>query len=310
MRRRKAISGIAAILFPGATIVMVQSHTNAAALASASQGAKSYPDSGLILRVDRAHQSLEISCAAIPGYMDAMVMTLPVRDAKSLDGLQAGTAIDFTLRVDKTTACVEDIRIREYENTAQEPMASRQLQILESASGEKTKKPAELKAADTIPDFALIDQDGQRVTLSQFAEKVAAITFIYTRCPLPNFCFRMSNNFGVLHKRFADQMGKELVLLSVTFDPEHDRPDVLKDYARTWTAKSDGWYFLTGPTPDVQKVCWEFGMNFWQDEGLMTHSLRTIVVNRDGRIAVILDGNEYTAKQLGDLVEEVMKKPR
>lgn len=310
MKRRSAISGIAAILLATAGIAIAEPQATAAALANSSQIAKNYPASGLILRVDRAHQSLELSCAAIPGYMDAMVMTLPVRDAKSLDGLQAGTAIDFTLRVDKATADAEDIRIHEYENTAQEPMASRQLQILESASGEKTKKPAELKAGDTIPDFALIDQDGRRVTLSQFAGKVAAITFIYTRCPLPNFCFRMSNNFGVLHRRFAGQMGKELVLLSVTFDPEHDRPEVLKNYSRTWTTQKDGWYFLTGPMADVQEVCREFGMNFWQDEGLMTHSLRTIVVNRDGRIAAILDGNEYSAKQLGDFVEEVMKKPR
>lgn len=310
MMHRSAISSLAFVLLATAAIVMAQSRTIAAAFANSSQDAKNYPASGLILQVDRVHHSLEISCAAIPGYMSAMVMTLPVRDAKSLDGLQAGTAIDFTLRVDRTAAYVEDIRIHEYESTAQEPMASRQLQILEAASADKARKPSELQTGDVVPDFTLIDQDGQRVTLSQFAGKVAAITFIYTRCPLPNFCFRMSNNFGVLHKRFTRQMGKELVLLSVTFDPEHDRPDVLKAYARTWTEQSDGWYFLTGPTPDVQKVCWEFGMNFWQDEGLMTHSLRTIVVDRKGRIAAILEGNEYSAQQLGDLVEEEMKKPR
>ncbi|HKS82377.1 MAG TPA: SCO family protein [Candidatus Acidoferrales bacterium] len=312
MKRRRTISSVAAILLAMAAIVMSQPHAkeNAPALAGGSQDAKSYAGSGLILHVDRAHKSLEISCAAIPGYIDAMVMTLPVRDAKSLEGLQSGTAIDFTLRANKSTAYVEDIRVHEYENTAQEPMASRQLQILEAASANKTKLPAALKEGDAVPDFALIDQDGQRVTLSQFAGKVAAVTFIYTRCPLPNFCFRMSNNFGVLHQRFAGEMGKELVLLSVTFDPEHDRPDVLKAYARTWTTQNDGWYFLTGATADVQKVCWEFGMNFWQDEGLMTHSLRTVVMDRKGHIAAILEGNEYSAKQLGDLVEEVMKRPR
>ena len=270
--------------------------------------AKKYAASGLILQVDRAHASLELSCQAIPGYMDAMVMTLPVRDAKSLDGLKPGTTIDFTLTVGKDAAYVEDIRIHAYENAAQEPMASRQLQILDAATAGVANQIRVLDVGQAVPEFTLTDQANHPVRLSQFAGKVAAITFIYTRCPLPNFCFRMSNNFGVLHKRFAERMGKDLVLLSITFDPEHDRPEVLAEYSHTWTNAQDGWYFLTGPTPDVQKVCWEFGMNFWQDEGLMTHSLRTIVVDRRGRVAANLDGNEYSARQLGDLVEAEMKK--
>jgi protein SCO1 len=269
--------------------------------------AKRYDASGMVLRVDSIHHSLEISCRAVPGYMDAMVMTFPVRDSKELEGLKPGTSIDFTLDVEKDVAYVENIRVHAYENPAQEPMASRQLQILEEATARRSVPV--LQVGQGVPDFALIDQNNRSVEFSKFAGKVVAITFIYTRCPLPNFCFRMSNNFGVLQKRFAAQMGKDLVLLSITFDPDHDRPAVLADYARSWTKPQSGWYFLTGPTPDVQKICWSFGMNFWQDEGLLTHSLRTIVVDRQGRIAASLNGNDYTAKQLGDLVESVMNRP-
>jgi protein SCO1/2 len=271
--------------------------------------ARDYPASGLVLQVDPAHRSVQVSCQAIPGQMDATVMTLVVEDAKTLDGLKPGTMIDFALAVHGHENYAKDIRIHPYENATQEPMAARQLKILEEAASPSPAAPA-LEIGQPVPDFTLIDQNRQSVTFSHFAGKVVAITFIYTSCPLPNFCFRMSNNFGVLQKRNAGRMGKDLVLLSITFDPEHDLPDVLAEYARTWTKDQTGWYFLTGPLPDVQKVCWAFGMNFWQDEGFLTHSLHTVVIDRQGRIAANLEGNEYTPKQLGDLVESVIEQPR
>jgi protein SCO1/2 len=163
-----------------------------------------------------------------------------------------------------------------------------------------------LQVGQAVPDFTLIDQKRDSISLSALKGKVVAITFIYTRCPLPNFCFRASNNFGVLHRRFADRMEKDLVLLSITFDPDHDQPETLADYARTWTKDATGWHFLTGPSTDVKNLCREFGVNSWQDEGFLTHGLHTVIVDRQGRIAANLEGNEYTAKQLGDLTEAVM----
>jgi protein SCO1/2 len=268
---------------------------------------KSYSASGLVLRTDPDHLSLEISCRAIPGYMQAMVMTFPVRNVRDLDGLKAGMMIDFMLDVRKDAAYAEQIRIHAYENASQEPMAARQLEILDAATSAPSRLPV-LQVGDAVPDFTLIDQRRESARLSALQGKVVAITFIYTRCPLPNFCFRMSNNFGVLHRRFADRMGKDLVLLSITFDPEHDQPETLADYARTWAKDDKDWRFLTGPTADVNKIGREFGVNSWQDEGLLTHSLHTVIVDRQGRIAANLEGNEYSAKQLGDLVEAVMNR--
>jgi protein SCO1 len=265
--------------------------------------------SGLILQVDRAHRSLQVSCQAIPGQMDATVMTLLVHNAKTLDGLKPGMLIDFSLAVREHENYARDIHIHPYENATQEPMAARQLKILEEAASHSRAAPA-LEIGQHVPDFTLIDQNRQSVTFSRFTGKVVAITFIYTSCPLPNFCFRMSNNFGVLQKRNAPRMGKDLVLLSISFDPEHDQPEALAEYARTWTKDQTGWYFLTGPLADVQKVCWSFGMNFWQDEGFLTHSLHTVVIDRQGRIAANLEGNEYTPQQLGDLVKSVIERNR
>ena len=267
---------------------------------------ETYSASGLVLLADREHLSLKVSCQEIPGYMQAMVMTFPVHSSKVLDGLKPGMLIEFKLDVRKDVAYAEQIHVRAYENATQEPMAARQLEILDTATSSLSKNAQVLEVGQAVPDFTLIDQKREGVRLSALRGKVVVITFIYTRCPLPNFCFRASNNFGVLHRRFADRMGKDLVLLTITFDPDHDQPETLADYARTWTKDATGWHFLTGSSTDVKNLCREFGVNSWQDEGLLTHSLHTVIVDREGRIAANLEGNEYTAKQLGDLAEAVM----
>ena len=259
--------------------------------------------SGMVLQTDPVRLSLKISCQAIPGYMDSMVKRVRVRDVKLLQGLEPGMLINFLLREEGDSAYTDDITVHRYENTAQEPMTARQLELLEAATEVRLDEGSRLQPRQVVPDFTLIDQNRENVTLSQFRGKLVALTFIYTRCPLPNFCFRMSNNFGVLHRRFAQQMGKELVLLSVTFDPEHDQPETLAEYARTWTKDANGWHFLTGSPAQISRICREVGMTSWQDEGLMTHSLHTVIVDRQGRIAANLEGNEYTAQQLTDLID-------
>ncbi|HTU34540.1 MAG TPA: SCO family protein [Candidatus Acidoferrum sp.] len=272
--------------------------------------AETYPASAVVIRVDVAHRAVQLSCQAILGYMDAMVMTLPVHNTNELKGLQPGMIVDFTLDVQTDAAYAEQIHVRPFENSSQEPMAARQLEILEAATAHARSRVAPiLREGEAVPSFTLIDQNRQQVRSADLRGKVIAMTFIYTRCPLPNFCFRMSNNFGALGRRFAGEMGKNLVLLSVTFDPEHDQPEVLADYAKTWTKDTTGWHFLTGNPADVRKICAEFGVSAWQDEGLLTHSLHTIVIDRDGRLAANLEGNEYSAQQLGDLVQAVMKQP-
>jgi protein SCO1/2 len=278
--------------------------TLAACLAGTAWGAKRYPVTGVILKIDKAHRSLVASIAAIPGYMEAMSMPFFVHDARELDNLQPGAYVDFTLVVDKDDSWAEGIRLHPWVSMEQEPLRARRLQLLQGAA-----EPArDLEPGQPVPNFTLTDQTGQRVTLSQFAGKVVAVTFIYTSCPLPNYCFRLSNNFGRLNKRFADRMGRDLVLLSITFDPVHDQPSVLAKYAATWKADPKSWHFLTGALPEVQTVCRHFGLNFWQDEGLFTHSLHTLVIDRAGKLAANFEGNEFTAEQLGDFVRSVIER--
>jgi protein SCO1/2 len=259
-----------------------------------------YPVSGMVLKVDRARHTFIASIQEIPGFMPAMVMPFDVRQRKALDGLVPGSVVAFTLVVKGSSSHAERIRVVRYQSVEQDPLAARRLELLTRIAGATRDKA--LTTGQTVPDFRLINQNRQPVALSSLRGKVVAINFIYTSCPLPNFCLRIANNFGVLQKRFAAQLGRDLIMLTVTFDPVHDTPEVLKQYASRWNADPAHWHFLTGPVPDVQRVSRLFGVDYFPDEGLMNHSLHTAVIDRRGTMTANIDGNQFAADQLGDLI--------
>jgi len=266
-----------------------------------------YPATGLVLKVDRPHHQVVVSCEAIPGYMDAMVMPLNVKSSKQLDPLTPGMTVDFTLVVEKTSSHMEGIKVRQFESYANEPMQARRLALLQGL-GSPDLRAKVVPLGNEVPDFTLTDQTGKPVSLAQLEGKVVAANFVYTRCPLPDFCYRLSNNLAQLQKRFTSQMGSDLVLLTITFDPVHDRPDVMATYAKTWSANPDTWHFLTGATSDIERICNMFGVSSWQDEGLLTHNMHTVVIDRHRKLVANIEGNQFTPKQLGDLVDTVMKR--
>jgi protein SCO1/2 len=265
-----------------------------------------YDVRGLVLKIDPAHKSMLVSCESIPGYMEAMTMSFTVRESTMLQGLQSGTAVDFTLVVDGDSSYADNVRVRAFESLELDPTQARRMRLLEKMVASSSPGSGALAVGQPVPDFILTDQNRRQVRLSQFAGKVVAVTFIYTRCPFPNYCFRMSNNFGQLQKRFREQMGRNLVLLSIVIDPANDGPEALTGYARIWKADSNGWHFLTGSLPEIQEVCRKFDMNFYPDEALLVHSFHTAVIDRQDRLAANIEGNEFTAQQLGDLVKTLL----
>jgi protein SCO1/2 len=273
------------------------------AMAGVAMCQQHYSARGMILKIDIAHQSILVSCDAIPGYMEAMTMPLLVREHDALAALKPGTLIDFSLVIEKDSAYADSIRVHSYQGLEPDPLSARRLGLLNKLARASTKS---LATGDAVPDFTLTGQDARPVTFSDYKGKVVALNFIYTRCALPNFCFRSSNNFGNLQRRFRNQLGKQLVLLTITFDPVHDSPEALAKYARIWKADPRGWHFLTGSAVNIQGVCNRFGVDFFPDEGLMDHSLHTAVIDRHGRLVANLEGNEFTAEQLGDLVNTVL----
>jgi protein SCO1 len=271
--------------------------------------AETYAAKGLVVKVDAPHRTVLISCEKIPGFMEAMVMPFEVRDSKELASVAPGAMIEFTLVVDSTTSYIEKIHVHHYQSVEQDPMTASRLNLLRSLTDASTQTNV-LKPGEQIPDFTLIDQTRNNVSPSQFRGKVVLITFTYTHCALPNFCFRIANNFRRIQTRFANDMGRDLVFMSITFDPAHDTPDVMASYGKTWKADPANWKLLTGSSSDIAAICGKFGVTYFPDEGLMNHSLHTFVVDRDGKLVADMEGNEYSAEQLGDLVQSVLGRAR
>jgi protein SCO1 len=271
-----------------------------------SVAAQEYQVSGMILTVDRSRSTFSASIQSIPGFMPAMAMPFEVRQRKDLDGLTPGAVVEFVLVAKGSSSHAERIRVVRYQSAEQDPLGVSRLKLLTQVAGAAPHKA--LTIGDVVPNFKLTDQKGKSIALSDLRGKVVAVNFIYTSCPLPNFCLRIANNFGVLQKRFKARLGRDLVLLTVTFDPVHDTPEVLSKYASRWSADPTTWHFLTGEVSDVQRVCRLFGVAFFPDEGLMYHSLHTAIIDRQGTLVANLEGNQFTADQLGDLTEAALNR--
>jgi protein SCO1 len=261
--------------------------------------AKRYTTRGVVVHADPAPvERITISHEAIPGYMDAMVMPFTVRPpANAAAGeVMPGDRVEFRLRVTRKESWIDRLSVV----SAARPDAG------------LTRSPsrASLVAIGTpAPDITLTDHRGREVSLASLRGQAVAVTFIYTRCPLPDYCPRMLANFKEVQRRFADRLGKQLTLLVVTFDPQHDTVDTLNAYARAHNADVPGWHFLTGPLPEITRMCEAFGIEFWPDEGLLSHTLQTAVLDRAGTLAGTIEGSAYSGRQLGDLLASVIDSP-
>ncbi|MEP7306267.1 MAG: SCO family protein [Acidobacteriota bacterium] len=277
----------------------------AALLAAAGSAAERHAMRGMVISVDPSGKRFEVSHDSVAGVMAAMTMSFDVRDASELKGLAPGTMVEFTLLLDGQAARAEQVRIRPYESVEQDPLAARRLKLLKNLIGSPAKT---LAVGEPVPDFTLTDQARHPVSLSQLRGAVVAVNFIYTSCALPQFCFRTASQFGALQKRFKDQLGKDVVFLTVTFDPVRDQPEKLAEYASQWKPDPTAWHFLTGAAADIQRVCGLFGLDFFPDEGLINHSSRTAIIDRRGRLVANIEGNQFTIAQLGDLLDAARRR--
>jgi protein SCO1/2 len=232
----------------------------------------------MLLRSDPAKHSVYLSHRDIQGYMPAMAMEFP---SKITPALQPGTRITFDLAVKNGHPIITKISPR---GLPSEPPA--------------IGSPKALPTGSPIPDFTLIDQTGQPFALSSLRGRVVALDFIYTRCPQPDVCPRLSANFRRLQRRF----GSDLDLLSISIDPRFDQPEVLRSYAKLWNADLRSWHFLTGTETDIRSVAEVFGLLYFAEDGAMTHSSRTAVIGRDGHLAGMVEGSSFAVSQLGDLI--------
>lgn len=255
--------------------------------------ATTYQATGLVLAVDRAAATVTISHDEVPSLMDAMVMPFTVRGSTRLDAVRPGDRVAFRLTIGKESSHIDRVRLLS--------AAAADQGLLETPAA-STLVPI----GNAVPDFTLIDQHGARVALSALRGHVVVVTFIYTRCPLPDYCPRMIRNLDAVRDRFRTRLGQDVTLLTVTFDPQYDTPDRLAAYARSYGADVAGWHFLTGDQDGIRHVCEAFGVEYWPDSGLITHTLQTAVIDRDGRLAAAVEGKDFTGRQIADLVQVVL----
>ncbi len=276
--------------------------------AAQAWAAQPHPAQGVLLEINPASHSIVVSCDAIPGVMDAMSMPFTVRGQADFKALVPGVTVRFDMVEARDVAYAEHLQVVDVQNFESEPTEAARLTFLHRTM-DPTAEAKIVKIGQPVPDFTLTDQANEVTHLSQFKSKVVALTFTYSRCPNPNYCFRLSNNLSILERRFRAQAGTDLILITIVIDPDEDQGKALARYAGTWKADPKAWRFLTGKLDDVQAAAELFGMDFWNDESFLTHTFHTVVIDREGKLAANLEGNQFTASQLGDLVETVMRRP-
>jgi protein SCO1/2 len=262
------------------------------ALAACSRGpfadTRRYPLTGTIVGFEPSPARVVVSHDAVSGLMPAMSM--PFEVSGTTPGLREGDRIAATLVVAPSRSWLEDVRV-----TA-------------AGSGVGARPPVASRAVPgmIVPPFELRDQSDRPVTLQGFAGRVLVVTFIYTRCPLPDFCPLMVRNLEAIRRRADEEgIGSRLALLGVTLDPAFDTPDVLRAYGESVLKSAnrfDRWTLATGTAAQVEEVAQFFGVTARAEGGLVTHTLSTAVVGHDGRIMRLFPSNSWRPDELYDVV--------
>ena len=270
----------------------------------AAPSLKRYPFTGRIVTLDKANQSAIIDGDAVPGFMEAMAMDYKIKLAADFGQLAAGDLISAEVVVapkdqDSTPEYwLENVKVVSHAK----PAAGQD-------NGKGDAKPtAELHvpaAGDEVPDFQFTNQNGRRVSLKQYRGKVLFVTFIYTRCPFPDFCPRVGAQFAQLDQQLiADTaLAGKTHLLCISFDPEHDTPQVLRDYGFSLAhsrqaALFERWEFAVPRVADLPQIAGYFGLTYKPEDGLITHSLSTAVIGPDGKIFSWYHGGEWQVSEL------------
>ncbi len=267
--------------------------------APASPNTHTFQVKGIVVELLPADKSIRIQHEKIPGYMDAMTMPFDVKDSNELAGLNAGDTVTFRMLVTDKNGWIDQIKKGDGLKPGNKLPASAPVRIARDVEP--------LKLGDALPEYHFTNQLGQAVSLSQFRGQALAITFIFTRCPFPTFCPLMSNNYRAVQDALLANPSAPTnwQLLTLTFDPEFDTPEKLKNYAAIYGCNPQHWSFLTGALIDVTALGEQFGLTFWRDSQTgISHNLRTVIVDAQGHVQKIITENKWTPDEL---TEELLK---
>ena len=288
------ISTALAVAVTGAVIVFMAGCRGSFAPAEQPQQqaakGKQYHIRGIVVASDPKAGSVTLDTDAIPGYMEAMTMPYTLAQPSIATELHRGDTITAMLTVTPDADVLDQIVVVDQAKPDYVPAVTY-----------NTLEPGE-----AIPDFEFLNQSGKMVRLGQWHGKILLMTFIYTRCPLPNFCVRMSRNFAQIDKDLAKdpQIYAKTHLLSVSFDPTYDTPKVLRSYGGAYTGRYTEetfthWDFAAPPEKELKKVLLFFDIGVTPaGSATLTHSLSTVVIAPDGKLYKWYPGNDWKVAQV------------
>jgi len=302
MLKQDVLAVLTAAVFSCTVLSCRQAGAPAGAATSTKTNLQIYQVKGVVKEVFVEKKKVKIAHEEIPNYMEAMTMLFDVRDAGELKDLQAGDLISFRMLVTDNDGWIDQLKKLE---TARTPLPS------EPPPFRRVREVEPLAVGDKLPDYTFTNAVGRVVHLSDFRGRALGFTFIFTRCPFPTFCPRLSSNFAEAAQKLTAMSGgpTNWHLLSITIDPDYDTPERLKAYAARYQADPQYWDFLTAALIDITAIGEQFGLQFWRSSPNepVNHNVRTVVVDATGRIQWITPDNEWKPEVL---VEQMVRAAR
>lgn len=260
---------------------------------------RSFVARGIIRELGGDGQTVVVRHEDIPGFMPKMTMEFNVRDTNELRGLRAGDPITFNVKANEKESWIEGIQRAGTNNnefaTAADKPSSALLHV------------AQLKPGDPLPDAEILMENGRTMKFSDFKGRALAFTFLFTRCPLPDFCPRMNLHFSRARELLMQLSGgpTNWQFLSISFDPEFDKPEVLARYAYNYRGQNtDRWIFGVAPSAVMTSLSSQLDFRFAEEGGSFAHNLRTVVIDPQSRVYRQFDGNKWKAEELAQALAE------
>ncbi len=272
----------------------------------AAPAVSNYTLQGVVRSLGPKPGEVLIKHRAIPGFMPAMTMVFKPVNREVLETLQAGDAVEGVLRVEKEDGAVKDYQLLDLKVTRPAEAPAKVLDVSKGKVQVRQQLPR-LHVGDPVPDFTMIGQDGDPFKLSDLRGKVIVLTFIYTRCPMPDFCPLMDRKFSDLSQHLAayPNRAKEMRLISLSFDPEHDTPEVLRKHAQIRGAVPPLWSFAVASHPELAKIAAPLGLFFGPDGSDIAHNLATAVIDPRGNLARLEVGTQANRWETADFLKTI-----
>ncbi len=277
-------------------LIVIAGLGGAASCRRASGNERRYELKGKVVIVEPEKHLVTITHEDIKGYMPGMTMPFTVRNDSELQMLVPNAEVTATLVVDGSQSWLENLFVV----------------VKQGATGVAPAAPAmQAKEGDEVPDYVLVNQDAKEIRIRNYRGKALLLTFIYTRCPLPEFCTLMSDNFAEIDRKLSEdpQLYAKTHLLSISIDPAYDKPEVLRSYGAAHTERYEKetfahWEFAAGTEGQVKDIAQYFGLRYFPENDQIIHSLRTAIIAPDGKLAKVYTGNQWEPEEL---IEELKK---